>query len=389
MTDSTHIQIPIYGKIELTEPERRVLDTPPVQRLRRIRQLGLSSLVYPGATHTRFVHSLGVMHVAGRFAESIGLDETSTTEARMAGLLHDAGHGPYSHASEIVTERDGEPHEELSCEVVDELAGTIPADAERVKDYIRGEAAVNIVAGTVDADRMDYLKRDSHAADVSYGSIDTETIIEAATIVDNQLAFEAKARHAIEDFIIGRYHMNTAVYNHHTSRISEAMLQRALDHYVKSDGATKQLSRMDDYQMHTALLNAEDPARYLFERILNRNLYKRCVELNEDNLTKDSLRWLEQNTNPRDVEERIADAAGIDPVNIIVDPPTTPKKKPYRIPLAENGNIRYLNDVSPVAETLREAEWSISRFSVYTPEKHRDSVADDAEQVVYDILDAQ
>lgn len=386
MTEPTGIRDPIYGDITLTKAERRVLDTQPVQRLRRIKQLGLSSLVYPGATHTRFEHSLGVMHIAGKLAEQLGLDDTQVTEARMAGLLHDAGHGPYSHASEVVTEQSHVPHEELSCEVVDELSGKIPADAERVKDYIRGDADVNIVAGVVDADRIDYLRRDSDATGLEYGTIDIETLIKFAGLVDGDFVFNEKAVQTLEGFLTARFHMIRSVYYHHASQIAETMLQRALEQYVEEHGH-EQLREIDDYEMHHALRNATDPARYLYERIINRNLYKRSLIIGQETLSRDELATLSDVGDARGLEERIARKANVDPTHVVVNLPATPSQKPYDIDIQHDGSVKPLREVTPIPEALREAEWRVAEMAVYTPKSEVDGVNSSAEEVVYDVLD--
>ena len=157
---SDRIRDPIHGNIPVSDSEKRLIDTEVVQRLRRVRQVSLSSLVFPGATHTRFSHSLGVMHLAGELADSLGISDSAYRTVRIAGLLHDIGHGPFSHASGDVAESFGRTHEERSCELIrDELADIIPEEVEigRIEEYIHGDATVNIVAGEIDADRMDYL----------------------------------------------------------------------------------------------------------------------------------------------------------------------------------------------------------------------------------------
>ena len=126
---TVHIQDALHGYIQLEDEEEKIVDRPEMQRLRRIQQVGLSSLVYPSATHTRFQHSLGVMHTAGKFADSLGINGDRRKELRIAGLLHDSGHGPFSHASEVVAEKNGFSHEELSCKVVDSLEDEFSVEA--------------------------------------------------------------------------------------------------------------------------------------------------------------------------------------------------------------------------------------------------------------------
>ncbi|PSG99991.1 MAG: phosphodiesterase, partial [Nanohaloarchaea archaeon SW_4_43_9] len=117
------VQDAVHGYIKLSEEEKRIVDSPAFQRLRRIRQLGFTSLIYPSATHTRFQHSLGVTHLTGKFADSLNLKDEKRKELRLAALFHDTGHGPFSHVSEMMSKQYGVSHEDFSCEVIDRLEG--------------------------------------------------------------------------------------------------------------------------------------------------------------------------------------------------------------------------------------------------------------------------
>lgn len=383
---TTGIRVPPYQYVELSDTERDILDTKQVQRLRRIKQLGLSSLVYPGATHTRFIHSIGVLYNAGRLAQSVGLSDKEYKAARIAGLLHDSGHGPYSHASESVAESVGKTHEDLSCEIVDELEDLIPVDTELVKNYITGEADINVVAGAVDADRLDYLKRDAERTGIEHGQIDTSTIIKSAEEYNGSLAFETTAVQALEGFLMARFLMIKSVYNHHTSRISEKMLQRALHQYV-AQNSVRDISRMDDYTLHTELKNMREPGKSLYERIKNRNLYKRCLVMGMDKLSReemDELSTKRENT----LESEIADNLDIPQSKIIVDLPNRPQETPYDIPILDDdtGEVKMLQSFSPVPKTLRDSEWQIARVGVYSPKEHVTDVQNEAESVIQTII---
>ena len=179
MSRQKFIRDSIHGNLPLTEFEVEVLDYPQVQRLRRVKQLGFIALIYPGANHSRFEHCIGTMHLASKLAEQLELDEHDKELVRMAGLLHDAGHGPFSHVSEAVFEV---PHEELTGFVVrktslaDKLSEKF--DTQEIVDIINGKGRLGpIISGELDMDRMDYLIRDSHYTGVAYGVIDTERII--------------------------------------------------------------------------------------------------------------------------------------------------------------------------------------------------------------------
>ena len=160
----------VYGDIRLNEFEVRIMDMPQFQRLRRIKQLGLISLIYPGATHTRFEHCVGTMNLGSKLAEELGLTNDEIELIRASGLLHDIGHGPFSHVSEGVLSF---PHEELTKYVVTETSMRDlleeKFDVNEIVDIVNGKGDLGpIVSGELDVDRMDYLLRDSHNTGVTY-----------------------------------------------------------------------------------------------------------------------------------------------------------------------------------------------------------------------------
>lgn len=377
---TTHIQDSLHGYIELSDEESAIIDRPEMQRLRRIQQLGLSSLVYPSATHTRFQHSLGVMHTAGRFADNLGINGERRKELRLAGLLHDSGHGPFSHASEVVAEREGLSHEDLSCRVVDRLEDEFSVDAERVKKIIRGELEIGrVVAGDIDADRMDYLQRDSHVTGVEYGNIDADTIIRLAEIDSRRVVFNQKAVPALESLLTARFHMLKSVYMHKTCVIAEKMLERALENYVESSGV-EEMMKLDDYEAHNTLKNFED-GKGLYSKLSNRDLYKRALKLDQDNLSSETLESFSKRSE-HELEKEIASEAGVKPEKVIVDLPLTPKERDFDVRVKKSGRIRPLSELSPIPGALRDAEWQIVNLGVYSPEEDTSEVASVARDVV-------
>lgn len=381
-----NIRDPLYGYIEIDETERQIIDTGEIQRLRRIKQLGLSDLVYPGANHTRFQHSLGVMHLAGKFAESLNLNEKRKKELRLAGLLHDSGHGPFSHASEKVAEEKGLSHEDISCRKVEQLEDIMPVDADRIKKIIHGELEIaQAVAGEIDADRMDYLQRDAFFSGVEYGNIDAETIIRVAEIDSRRLVFNHKGVQALEGLLTARFHMIKSVYTHHTSKISEKMLQRSLENYLEQGNNVEKMMKMDDYQAHNQLLNSEGPAKNIYTRIKDRELYKRALVWDIDDLDKQEIRYLEK-IDERNLEEKIAEEAGLKKEEVITDKPSTPEIQEIDIRIKKNGEIRNMKHHSPIPEALTEAEWRLVNMAVFTPQKHREKVHQAAKRVLRDQL---
>ena len=228
---------PIHGFIAMPHPLlQRLIDHPWFQRLRYIKQLGLSHLVYPGALHTRFHHALGAMHLMGLAIESLrGKGHEVTPEeslgAHIAILLHDIGHGPFSHALEhsIV---DGISHEEIGALVMDrlnnEFDGALDMGIRIFRDQHPKRFLHQLVSGQLDVDRMDYLNRDSFYTGVSEGVIGGDRIIKMLQVVDDRLVVEEKAIYSIEKFIVARRLMYWQVYLHKTVLACEQMLVQTL-----------------------------------------------------------------------------------------------------------------------------------------------------------------
>ena len=228
----------------MTEVERELIDSPFLQRLRRIHQLAGSYLVYPGATHTRFEHSIGAMHVAGQIAESLvrvsEMSEGLVQEVRLAALLHDVGHGPFSHMYEEVLSGKGETsHEDISQRVILETSICDILEKNGFSSKKMSEFAVGrqrskppfmneIIAGGLSADMMDYLPRDSYFTGVEYGNVDAQRVIDSLHVANGHLVIDDAAIYAFEALLLARYEMFKAVYYHRTVRAAEIMLVRSM-----------------------------------------------------------------------------------------------------------------------------------------------------------------
>jgi HD superfamily phosphohydrolase len=241
--DSVHNII----RVKTDSPEGRLtislIDSPEFQRLRRIRQLGLAYFAYQSAEHSRFTHSLGAFHLAGRalarLRSSYKIDAEVQTAVRVAALLHDIGHGPFSHVVESIL---GFHHELFTIEAVlsaDTTVGRLlkgfdPGIAESVASIIRGDfrprALAQLVSSELDVDRMDYLLRDSLMTGAKYGIFDLEWIIKSIEINerDDLLYVSAPGLYAVEDYLQARYYMYRQVYFHRTLRAAEAVLKLLL-----------------------------------------------------------------------------------------------------------------------------------------------------------------
>jgi len=231
------INDPVHGFIIIpTDFIFDLLEHPWLQRLRRIRQLGLTSFVYPGATHTRFQHALGAVYLMGLAIENIRQKGTSVTDEEAeavsaAILLHDVGHGPFSHALEE-TIISGLTHEDLSLLLIhnlnEEFSGKLNKALDIFNNRYPRKFLHQLVSGQLDMDRMDYLMRDSFYAGVAEGTIGTERIIKMLNVVDGELVVEAKGIYSIEKFLIARRLMYWQVYFHKTVIAAENLLVQVL-----------------------------------------------------------------------------------------------------------------------------------------------------------------
>jgi len=333
MSHRQEIRDPIHNFIRINSEERKVLDSAPFQRLRHIHQLALTYLLYPGATHKRFEHSLGVMELAGRVYDEVtdpdNLIEASVQELvprkeeleygywrrvlRMAALCHDLGHLPFSHAAEKDLLPDGWNHERLTLEIIrNEEMRRIwnemkinPEDVAKLafgpknykeKEYSDLEAILSeiIVGDAFGVDRIDYLLRDSHHIGVAYGKFDHYRLIDSLRILpqgnDSQepgLGVTEGGLHSAEALILARYFMYTQVYCHHVRRIYDIHLKNFLTKWLPekrfSIELDEHLSMIDD-EIKVALLrlakDATHPGHDAAKRIVRRNHFRLLYQRN-------------------------------------------------------------------------------------------------------------
>lgn len=347
------IRDPVHGSIYYSEPEVAVLDTAEYQRLRAIKQLGFAEFSFPGATHNRYLHSVGVAHLAGQAFDSIfkalPFSKSSTRirfrqAFRLAALLHDVGHGPLSHTSELVMphveslnvkvyEQSVKPemhknrranHEDYTIKYVtdSQIAETIrngfhdllpihvaclidkslicPDDFFMDNGIDYRPILSQLVSSELDVDRMDYLERDSFFCGTNYGKIDLGWILQNMTARMNDgkmyLALNRRALYAFDDFLISRHHMYLMVYFHHKSIIYEEMLNR----YLTSPDCTfvlpsdiQEYTKYNDYKLHEHLASAKNPWA---QRIAQRKPYRVLIELHntsEDGRAENIKKMLE------------------------------------------------------------------------------------------------
>jgi HD superfamily phosphohydrolase len=228
---------PIYGFITVpTESIYHLVEHPYFQRLRRISQMGLSYLVYPGAHHTRFQHAMGAMHLAHRAVQvlrskGVGISTEEEHGLLAAVLLHDIGHGPFSHALEHSLV-EGIDHEDISLAFMQVLNAELDGSLNLAISMFRNEYSRpffhQLISGQLDMDRLDYIKRDSFYTGVSEGAINSERLISMMNVFDGQLVLDEKGIYSVEKFIIARRFMYWQVYLHKTGLVAEQLLTRAL-----------------------------------------------------------------------------------------------------------------------------------------------------------------
>ncbi len=228
---------PIYGSVAIPSPLiLQVISHPFFQRLRRISQMGLSYLVYPGAHHTRFHHALGAMNLMQRAIDTLSLKGISISAEERQGLLlaillHDIGHGPFSHALEekLISKH----HESLSLGFMELLNQEFDGQLDKAIAIFKGDSdrpfLNHLVSSQLDMDRLDYLKRDSFFAGVTEGNINSERLISTINVVDDSLVIEEKGIYSVEKFLMARRFMYWQVYLHKNSIVAEIMLGKIIE----------------------------------------------------------------------------------------------------------------------------------------------------------------
>lgn len=318
---SQEVRDPIHGLIEFGPEEWRVIGSAPMQRLRGIQQLAMTHLVYPGARHSRWEHCVGVAHVAGRLADKTRIGAKGRRLVRMAALTHDLGYGPFSHVSEeVFNDRTGRKHvhESMSAAILrhnDEIRGAMGPDAADWAAELltsKGHAAKrsierDIVAGPADADKLDYLLRDSHFCGVKYGEYDLDKVVESARRVkerlgdETYLGFDEEAIYSLEEMLLARYHMHRQVYGHRTRVATDRMLVRAIELGINENAFPNGLFsppedpdkdfvdmylRWDDARVIKKLIAETSPAGEVMQALVERHLFKRVLVYDFDDLVQ-------------------------------------------------------------------------------------------------------
>ncbi len=361
----TTIRDPLWNNIPVDPLALSLVDTPVFQRLRYVRQLGWAYLVYPGASHSRFEHAVGTYHLAGRTlalmeerGELDGILPEERVLVRCAALLHDIGHYPFSHALEEIGALH---HEEVARALLAEgpvaeaLRSGVAADApERVYALIRGRSESplgGLISGSLDLDKIEYLKRDALMCGVPYGEIDVDRLLYALAIVADpdtgapRVGVREKGLAALESLLFAKYQMYRNVYWHHAVRSATAMYKRMVEDALSSARLERrELARFtDEGLLHWLDEVGRSP---LLEALRGRRLHKRVLECPAAELGDQAADWI---SSDRDLaiaaEDALAAELGLAPGELLLDYPEKPRMLGLDIPLLRrDGSIVRLTE---------------------------------------------
>ena len=353
----------LWQNIRLEPAAVRIVDTPAFQRLRYVRQLGHAFLVYPGATHSRFEHALGTYDLACRALAGLrdrgdlaGLTDGDALLIRLAALLHDIGHYPFSHALE---EAGFPSHEALGAAslrtgpLAEVLAATGIAEATTaIGAVITGTSThplAGLVSGSIDLDKIDYLKRDALMCGVPYGEIDVDRLLACLVVVDldgrRRVGVMEKGLASLESLLFAKYQMYRNVYWHHAARSANAMFKRLVGAAVR-DGVIQPAAlaqATDDALIHE--LAASD-ASGIARALRDRRLYKRGLELLPGELGAEVPAWVwEGGERLRRTEDVLAKRCGLAPGELLIDFPHKTAMLGLDLPIARaDGSVELLTD---------------------------------------------
>ncbi|HJQ11380.1 MAG TPA: HD domain-containing protein [Gemmatimonadaceae bacterium] len=348
---------PVWNNIRIDELTLKLVDTEVFQRLRYVRQLGWTYLVYPGATHSRFEHALGTHHLARRTLallcesdESIAISEKEQAIVRSAALLHDVGHYPFSHALEEIGALH---HEDVARSLVTEgsvaqlLSTDIGDDAPlAIFELISGQSKrplQGLISGSLDLDKIEYLKRDAFMCGVPYGEIDVDRLTNSMVLVDDPktgqttLGVREKALSALESLLFAKYQMYRNVYWHHAVRSATAMYKRLVEDAVRDSVVdVSALPTYTDEGLMHRLENARPTA--LFTALKERRLYKRAAEWPAADLDGESLEWIATDrARVARAESSLAREFGLEDGELLLDYPQKTQMLGLDIPVLRRG----------------------------------------------------
>ena len=408
--------------------------TPELNRLHNIKQLGLVYLVFPGAHHTRFEHSLGVSYIAKRIAQEIQLCPEERDLVSAAGFLHDIGHGPFSHTLEyIFHDIMGIDHMQITKDIItgkmefigpemapERVGRPIPDILERhglspkeVAGLVTGGPSrtgydwgfdmsgtgqqffndrhylAQIIHSSIDADQLDYLLRDAYYTGVAHGMIDIDRLLKTMEVFNNDLIIHRKGVPAVEGMLVARGLMYSSVYFHKTARMAEIMLSRAVESSL-TDASCDIIPQMVDSDLMCWLEQGPEYGRQMAYRIKYRDLFKKVFELSLDELSDDQRERIGVLASPRErrrTEEEICIRAGIPQGSALIDIPapelliSEPRISKTNVRILDDDKVATLQKFSPLANALRKRHVTNWAIMVFCDGKYKNQVARVAEKM--------
>jgi HD superfamily phosphohydrolase len=415
MMESLEIRDPVHGFIHREPHERDLIDTKVFQRLRSLRQLAMAYLVYPGAVHTRFDHSLGAFHVAGGLAEALVPSETDKRLIRLATLLHDVGHGPFSHVAEPILRKHSAPDifaGKNESKIHELITAKIISDNDELKEHLGERERQNIiglldgtfghsylheiVSGPIDADKQDYLLRDSYFAGVKYGIYDQGRLKNTLHVYEDNddlvLAISIDGLHTLEQFVLAKYYMTTQVYRHRIRLITDQMIGRAISLGIEQDkiGWLKALYSYDgseayieeylqwnDDRLVNQVVHHQKGSRVkdLFDRLRERRLFKCIFDVDQNDFPDPSTRnfvFAGSKDFYKPLEEEVARQFKFDPHHVIAYGVTfdSATKTESQIPVLHKTKPTLFDDESAL---FKSADQKIreQHFHIYAPVEYK------------------
>ncbi len=418
-TNHKIIRDSIHGNIKVDGFFIDLIETPEIQRLTNIKQLGLAHLVFPGAHHTRLEHSLGTFHMATMLADSLHLTIDEGISLKCASLLHDIGHGPFSHTLEsILRDSLNVDHVDLTKKLVlgtysifhdDEqqylTASSFNSVPEVLENYNIDSALITqmiggtvkektylgqLLNGAIDVDQLDYLIRDSYYTGVAYGMIDSQRFFQTLGFHDNHLVILRKGVSAVENVLMARALMYSSVYFHKTVRIAELMLSKAIEMMPNIDPLS--YFKMTDEELMNTLKQKETYQHEIVTRLKYRQLFKQAYVLSayqQDDETIRLLKKFEDTTYNRKIEQIFEETLNIPKGYIIIDVPgrdlhqAEPRILETDIPVVLDMHIEHLSAFTPVADAIRSRSITDWDLMIITDEHYRNIVQEHAPQILF------
>lgn len=403
---SKAIRDPLYGFIDLSELETKVIDTEIFRRLQFIKQLSHAYVVYPSSIHTRFEHSLGTLYVSNIMANELGFTKQDDVERiRLSCLLHDIGHGPFSHLFESIIEKINptipEPHEKISKIMIkedSELDSILDSKTneiielleKKIDSYKEPEKSLqaDIVSSGIDADKLDYLRRDSYHIGVAYGQFDFSRILHTLTTTPkgSQICISKKGKDAFENYRLARYLMHVQVYTHHARLAADQMFLKALEIAIYDEKIfdadllkfnpekdnpefLKFYTSLDDYSTYNKIMDNDNAktSKQILSNIKKRKLLKRACEFTPKDLENAAdVEGKFMKMKPEDFNKialEISNSLGLEPYEVIFFKSTIKNKlfKKWEILFRVGDDVYDFDTFSPISGR------DVDKFLIYGP----------------------